>query len=778
MFQSNVIGFSYFNNQNRKYKRLAEKFWQGLINETELRKGFSEIREENWLLQKKEQVDLISSNDFSPYDRMLDHVCLLGCLPERFKKLQKKLNLSELEVYYAMARGESSEQVNAMELTKWFDTNYHYIVPELSKEQTFQIGSNKIFEEFAEAKALGINTKPSLIGPVTFLMLSKESEGSKDFSCLELLDRLTEVYAQILNKLSEQGAELIQLEEPCLVLDLDEAQKSAYRNFQELLQKKLDPNFKAKIILTTYFEEISPENFELICKKESSKNLWEILHIDLVSSENSSEYLKRISEGVSAVGKKLSLGVINGRNIWINDLKKTIALIEQSQLEPEQLILGTSCSLLHVPLDLETENKLEPELKSWMAFAKQKLEELRLLQGSLRKNLGDAEQALLEKNTEAISKRKKSSLIYREQVESRGKKVTPANRKRETDFKSRQKLQKELFALPIFPTTTIGSFPQTPEVRQFRSKYKKGEISEQAYDQFLRAEIEKVISYQEKIGMDVLVHGEFERNDMVEYFGQYLTGFTTSENGWVQSYGTRGVKPPVIYGDIERISDMSVKYTEYAQSLTRKKVKGMLTGPVTILQWSFVRDDQPRSQTADQIALAILDEVQALEKAGIKIIQIDEPAYREGLPLKREKRAKYLKWATEAFRLSSSQVADSTQIHTHMCYSEFNDIIEQIAEMDADVITIETSRSDMELLEAFVDFKYPNEIGPGIYDVHSKNVPPVERIKSLIEKSCEFLPKENIWVNPDCGLKTRGWEETKSSLENMVAAAVQLRAGS
>jgi len=778
VFQSNVLGFSYFGNQNRKYKFSIEKFWKRELSEKQLGDAFAEIRKENWFLQKQYQVNLISSNDFSFYDRVLDHVCLFGCLPERFENLRKEQTqqeLIELKTYYAMAKGDLSKDIPAMEMTKWFDTNYHYIVPELSENQGFKISSSKVFDEFEEAKALGIKTKPCLIGPVSFLILSKKAKES-DPSCLRLLENLVRTYAQVLEKLSSLGAEVIQIEEPCLILDLNQEQKEAYSKFQGLLKRYLSPDFNSKIILTTYFEELSEENLELIFEEKApEKILWDILHIDLINSENQEQYLKSVLKKIKNTDKKLSLGLINGRNIWINDLEKTIKFLKQNDLNSEQIILGTSCSLLHVPLDLELEKNLQSELKASIAFSKQKLQELKLIRDSLNKELSQADLDLISQNSRAVENRKKSALIHREQVKLRLEKITEDDKKRNSTFEIRREIQKKVLGLPIFPTTTIGSFPQTREIRQSRAKYRKKEISEQEYDQFIKQEIREAIKYQEEAGIDVLVHGEFERNDMVEYFGQYLSGFTTTQSGWVQSYGTRGVKPPIIYGDVERISNMTLDYTQYAQSLTRKNVKGMLTGPVTILQWSFVRDDQPRSKTASQIALAILDEVKDLEKAGIKIIQIDEPAYREGLPLKNSKKPKYLKWATEAFLLSSCRVKDETQIHTHMCYSEFNDIIEDIAKLGADVITIEASRSNMELLRAFENFEYKNQIGPGFYDVHSEIVPKKEDIKTQARKSYKVLPKENIWFNPDCGLKTRKWEESKKALKNLVEAAIELR---
>lgn len=762
MVLANNLGFPRFG-AHREFKFAIEKYWKSEISETELLEKLSQIKASNWKLQKDNGIDLIPSNDFTFYDHVLDACCLYGAVPERYSKLftDKKVSLS---LYYAMARGNQKANVTAMEMTKWFDTNYHYIVPELGKNQEFTLSWDKPFAEYQEAKKLGIQTKPVLLGPVTFLSLGKEKEDG--FSRFSLLENLTKAFAEVVNKLNELGAEWIQIDEPCLATDLTAEQKQAYKDLPTLLTKYLSPNLKSKLLLATYFEGIE-ENLDLVGP------LWDGIHVDLVRSP---EQLETVVNK-APVGKYLSIGLVDGRNIWKNDLQKSVQTAQKAlqKIDPNYLMIAPSCSLLHSPIDLNNESKLNPEVKQWFSFAVQKLQEVNAIVQTLNGNASEEIKKYLQENSKACEARRSSPLVHKPAVKERLAKLQKSDFERSSSFSSRKAKQQAALKLPLFPTTTIGSFPQTPEVRQARAKFKKNEITAQEYDSFIRKGIAEAIKLQEEIEMDVLVHGEFERNDMVEYFGEFMTGFTTTENGWVQSYGTRGVKPPIIFGDVSRISPMTIEYSQYAQSLTAKPVKGMLTGPVTILQWSFVRDDQPRSETAKQIALVIIDEVVDLEKAGIKVIQIDEPAFREGLPLKNKDKASYLKWATDSFRLSSSNVDDATQIHTHMCYSEFNDIISNIADMDADVITIETSRSQMELLKAFENFEYPNEIGPGVYDIHSPRVPNQEEMINLLEKASKVLPKENIWVNPDCGLKTRGWEEVKPSLINMIQAAKELR---
>ncbi len=763
MVLSNNLGYPRIGAE-REFKFATEKFWKGEITETELLDKLQNLRLKNWQTQKNAGINLIPSNDFSYYDQVLDTICLFGAVPELYAKLQQKGQTS-LELYYSMARGNTKANLTAMEMTKWFDTNYHYIVPEFTKNQKFALSWDKPFSEFSEAKKAGITTKPVLLGPVSFLSLGKEK--TDNFSRFELLEDLVKVYAEVLNKLSELGAEWIQIDEPCLTMDLSPEQKTAYQKLSGLLKTALGNSFKSKILLTTYFEGIE-ENIDLI------DSFWDGLHIDLVRAPEQLDLVLN----KAPKGKYLSLGLIDGRNIWKNNLSESIKTAQKalSKIDSEYLMIGPSCSLLHSPIDLSLEAKLnQSEVANWLSFAAQKLQEISTVSEVVNGNPSSKAGDYLKANQQACELRSKSPLIHRPEVKERSQKVKTADAQRNSAFNERKAKQQKAFNLPSFPTTTIGSFPQTAEVRQARAKFKKGELKTQEYDTFIRKAIAESIKLQEEIEMDVLVHGEFERNDMVEYFGEYLTGFTTTQNGWVQSYGTRCVKPPIIYGDVSRISEMTLEYTKYAQSLTKKLVKGMLTGPVTILQWSFVRDDQPRSETAKQIALAIRDEVSDLEKAGIKVIQIDEPAFREGLPLRNADKQNYLEWATFVFRLSASSVQDETQIHTHMCYSEFNDIISNIADMDADVITIETSRSQMELLTAFEKFEYPNQIGPGVYDIHSPRIPSKEEIIKLLEKASRVLPKDNLWVNPDCGLKTRGWEEVKPSLVNMIQAAKELR---
>lgn len=759
---TNILGFPRIG-RHRELKKACENYWAGKIPESQLYEEGNQIRTSNWLLQKEWGIDLIPSNDFSFYDQVLDLTLSLGAIPQRYAFLLK----NKTELYFAMARGYQKEgqDIIAMEMTKWFDTNYHYIVPEFVKDQSFSLSYNKALEEYEEAKALGVETKPVLIGPISYLLLGKEKE--VEFDRLDLIDRLLPVYIRLLKELEDAGATWIQLDEPFLALDIDEKAKILY---QKVYQSLKDACPKLKIILTTYFEGLR-NNTELAVNLPT-----EALHIDLVRAPGQLDEVIRLFPA----SKVLSLGIVEGRNIWKNDFGHSLEVIRKATvaLGEDRILIGASSSFLHVPYDLKTEtdeSRLTPEIKQWLAFAEQKVEELAVLKELAGGNPPDKTVRALEENRQAICRKETSVLIHNGEVKARAKAVLEEDRHRKSPFAVRKRIQHSLLNQPLFPTTTIGSFPQTKEVRSWRAKYKKGELIREEYDRLLKEEIEKAIKWQEKIGLDVLVHGEFERNDMVEYFGEQLDGFTFTQNGWVQSYGSRCVKPPVIFGDVSRPAAMTVDWISYAQSLSSKPVKGMLTGPVTILQWSFVRNDQPRSETCKQIALAIRDEVLGLEKAGIKVIQIDEPAIREGLPLRKEDWKTYLDWAVAGFCISSGGVEDSTQIHTHMCYSEFNDIIEHIARMDADVITIECSRSQMELLNAFVEFKYPNEIGPGVYDIHSPRIPSVMEMVNLLKKAAKVIPPAQLWVNPDCGLKTRGWAETKESLIRMVEAARILR---
>jgi 5-methyltetrahydropteroyltriglutamate--homocysteine methyltransferase len=752
---------------NRELKKANELYWANKISAEELLATAAVIRKQNWQLQADKGIDLIPSNDFSLYDQVLDLTLTLGVIPERYHEFARANN--SLDLYFAMARGAQKEgqDVVAMEMTKWFDTNYHYIVPEFTKNQKFELFSTKIIAEFIEAKKLGIITKPVLIGPVSYLLLGKEKE--EGFHRIDLIEKLLPLYFEILSALEKEGAEWIQFDEPFLALNLTDKERNTITHVYNEINKKFP---SLKIILANYFDCFG-ENLDTALTLPVHT-----LHLDLVRC--SSQLDDILESKLLSKDTTLSLGVVDGRNIWKNDFKKSLATIKKAAdaLGKDRIMIAPSCSLIHSPCDLDLETNddtLTPEIKQWLAFAKQKIEEVTLLK-SFASNEHEAESSLrFIENAVANENRKTSKLIHNPAVKNRVASITANDSKRQNTFAIRRKKQIEVLNLPLFPTTTIGSFPQTTEVRSWRAKYKKGDLSQEQYNDLLQKETEETIRFQEETGIDVLVHGEFERNDMVEYFGEQLDGFTFIKNGWVQSYGSRCVKPPVIYGDVSRPNPMTVKWAEFAQSLTPKWVKGMLTGPVTILQWSFVRNDQPRSETCTQIALAIRDEVTDLEKAGIKIIQIDEPAIREGLPLRKEEWATYLDWAIKAFRISASSVKDDTQIHTHMCYSEFNDIIQNIADMDADVITIECSRSQMELLDVFAEFKYPNEIGPGVYDIHSPRVPSRTEMIKLLEKASAVIPVDQLWVNPDCGLKTRHWEETKKALIEMVAAAKEMR---
>lgn len=751
---------------HRELKKICENYWAGKTGYKNVLQVGKNIRHENWKLQQETGINLIPSNDFSFYDHVLDHSLTFGAIPKRYNELILKKGNTELDLYFAMARGYQKDglDVVAMEMTKWFDTNYHYIVPEFHKEQPFKLFSTKIIDEFYEAKQLGIITKPVLIGPVTYLLLGKEKESG--FEKIDLIKNLLPVYLEILARLDALDVEYIQFDEPFLALDLSEKEQKAYEYAYKEIRKAFP---RIKLVLATYFEGLG-NNLALTTSLPVN-----VLHLDLVRAENQlADVLPQLKENTI-----LSLGVVDGRNIWKNDFEHSIAMINQAieKIGTERVWIAPSCSLIHAPVDLENETNeenLTAEVKQWLAFAKQKVTEIVTLK-KLILNEGPASTLQkLEENKKALNNRKTSTSIHNPIVKERVANLKAEDSERKSHF-SLRKIKQQQLNLPKYSTTTIGSFPQTAEVRSWRAKFKNGTFTEDEYNTLIAEETAKAVKWQEEIDLDVLVHGEFERNDMVEYFGEQLEGFAFSKNGWVQSYGSRCVKPPIIYGDISRPEPMTVKWTSYAQSLTSKYMKGMLTGPVTILQWSFVRNDQPRSETCTQIALAIRDEVVDLENAGIKIIQIDEPAIREGLPLRKKDWQTYLNWAVNAFKISASGVKDETQIHTHMCYSEFNDIIQNIADMDADVITIETSRSQMELLDAFATFKYPNEIGPGVYDIHSPRVPKREEMVHLLKKAKAVIPGDQLWVNPDCGLKTRGWVETKKALIEMVEAAKEMR---
>jgi 5-methyltetrahydropteroyltriglutamate--homocysteine methyltransferase len=736
----------------RELKRATEGYWAGKLSAQQLLATGAELRQRHWELQHAIGIDRIPVNDFSFYDRMLDTCALVGAVPPRYGWKGKEV---DLDTYFAMARGSQGKgrDVTAMEMTKWFDTNYHYIVPELERGQAFRLASQKPVAEFREAKALGIEATPVLIGPVTFLLLAKTKGAS--FDRLSLLDALVPVYAEALNALAAAGATWVQLDEPCLALDRSESERAAFSHAYTQLAKRAG---KLQLLIATYFAGLDDNMATALALPVHG------LHVDLVRAPGQLDRL------LSAwpKGRTLSAGVIDGRNVWRANLEAQRALLDRAAkvVGDDRLWVAPSCSLLHTPLDLDLETKLDPELTSWLAFAKQKLQEVVAL--------AKGDRGAVDSSSKAAKSRRASKRINDAAVQRRAAAVTEQDRVRRASYAARRKTQ---VPLPRYPTTTIGSFPQTADVRAARRKLHEGQLSAEEYDRFIESQIGKTVTLQEEMGLDVLVHGEFERNDMVEYFGEQLAGFAFTEHGWVQSYGTRYVKPPIIFGDVSRPHAMTVRWSRYAQSLTKRPVKGMLTGPVTILQWSFVRDDQPRSETAKQLALAIRDEVLDLEAAGIRVIQIDEPALREGLPLRRAEWADYLHWAVDAFRLATAGVRDATQIHTHMCYSEFNDVLRVIERMDADVISIENARSGSELLQGFEQYKYPNEIGPGVYDIHSPRVPSTAEITSALQSMARVLDDTQIWVNPDCGLKTRGWEETLASLRNMVQAAKEMRNG-
>jgi len=745
---------------NRELKHGVEAYWKGSIDRDALELRGHDLRARHWKQQSQSGLDTVPVGDFSWYDHVLDTSLMVGAVPARFTENGEAI---DLDTYFRMARGRapSGQPTTACEMTKWFDSNYHYIVPEFLQDQTFHLAYEKLFSEVIEAQKLGYKVKPVLLGPLSYLWLGK-CKGS-EFDRLQLLDSLLPVYGEILNRLQQLGVDWVQVDEPILVLDLPVQWQRAFESSYHRLQVK-----GLNILLATYFGSLGG-NLHLACNLPVAG-----LHVDAVRGR---DQLTSVVDHLP-VYKVLSVGLIDGRNVWRSDLDAMIALLNPiKERLKDRLWLAPSCSLLHVPVDLDKEQQLNTEIKSWLAFARQKLEELNILKrvfATEQEALGDTLQAIKQARL-AVQSRMTSSRIHRSDVAARQQAINNAMLCRNENYEQRAAKQHKALNLPEYPTTTIGSFPQTPAIRRARKSYKQNEINQQDYEVQMRKEIALVVAEQEELGLDVLVHGEPERNDMVEYFGEQLEGFTFTGNGWVQSYGSRCVKPPIIYGDVKRQGDMTVEWTRYARSLTDKPMKGMLTGPVTMLQWSFVRDDQPRSDTCQQIALALRDEVLALEQAGIQVIQIDEPAFREGLPLKRDEWRAYLHWAVDAFRLSSAGVKDETQIHTHMCYAEFNDIIDAIARLDADVITIETSRSDMELLNAFTDFQYPNEIGPGVYDIHSPNVPTIEQMVVLLQRAAECIPAQRLWVNPDCGLKTRGWPEVKAGLSNMVAAARQLR---
>ncbi len=756
MTQAHILGFPRIG-ANREMKKAVEAYWRSEISQTDLQQVGQQIQQTNWKIEADAGLDFVTVGDFSWYDHVLDTSTMLGVVPARFENHGKNVDLNTL---FCMARGQAPQvkEAAACEMTKWFNTNYHYIVPEFTQEQNFHLATQTLFTAIDQAQALGHRVKPVLLGPLTFLWLGKAK--NSEFNKLNLLNKLLPVYNEIFVQLKQRKIDWVQIDEPILVLDLPPEWQAAYKTaYQQLDFKGL------RCLLTTYFGSVS-DNLNVINQLPVHG-----LHIDLSSS------LDQLPAVIAALPKEwiLSLGIVNGRNIWRTNLQRNLAVLQSAKAQlGERLWVASSCSLLHVPVDLDNETKLDREIKSWLAFAKQKVQEVAQLSQALKAG----EQAIatvLAENQAALAAREQSTRIHDAAVQKRIKSLTAAYAQRKAKHHQRAQTQRKVLKLPLFPTTTIGSFPQTQEIRKIRQAYKAGQIDADTYIKKIQQQILQVINKQEALDLDVLVHGEAERNDMVEYFGELLNGFAFTQNGWVQSYGSRCVKPPIIYGDISRPHPMTVEWIQYAQSLTKRHVKGMLTGPVTILAWSFVRDDQPLSQTALQIALALRDEVADLEKAGIKVIQIDEPAFREALPLLKKDWQHYLDWAVHSFRVASSGVEDHTQIHTHMCYSEFNDVIAAIAALDADVITLESSRSQMELLEAFENFAYPNEIGPGVYDIHSPRVPTTEEIVHHLEKALKYIPSSHLWVNPDCGLKTRNWPEVEHALNHMVNAAKLLR---
>jgi 5-methyltetrahydropteroyltriglutamate--homocysteine methyltransferase len=748
----------------RELKKALEEHWTGKRSEAQLLETAAGLRREAWTLQRRLGVASIPSNDFSLYDHVLDTCAMLGAVPSRYGWDGLAV---DLETTFAMARGRKAggerPGAPAMEMTKWFDTNYHYIVPEFEPGMRFRLASSKALDEFREAQALGLLTRPVLLGPVSFLLLGKAK--SPQVHPLRLLDGVLPVYGEVLRRLHAAGAEWVQLDEPCLALDLDPEALAAYVAAYASLRAQA-PGLR--LMLATYFGDLG-DSLPLALDLPVDG-----LHLDLQRApEQLDRTLGHVPERLT-----LSLGVVDGRNVWRSDLARLGGLVDRAvgALGPERVQVAPSCSLLHAPLDLELETGLDAELRSWLAFGRQKLEEVVVL-ARAASGEGEAVATVLAANRAALESRRTSPRVHDAAVDARMRRVGETMFRRAAPYPERRRAQQARLRLPPLPTTTIGSFPQTAAVRAARAEWRAGKRSAAQYREYLQTEIAACVRFQEEAGIDVLVHGEFERSDMVEFFAEQLRGYAHTENGWVQSFGSRYVKPPIVFGDVSRPAPMSVEWAAYAQSLTDRPVKGMLTGPITMLQWSFVRDDQPRAETALQIALAVRDEVADLEGAGIRLVQIDEPALREGLPLRRAGWREYLDWAVRAFRLASSGVRDETQIHTHMCYAEFGDIIEAVGALDADALSIETSRSQMELLGAFARYHYPNGIGPGVYDIHSPRVPARAEMVDLVRKALAVLAADQLWVNPDCGLKTRRWEEVRPALLEMVAAAREVRAG-
>ncbi|BFZ61820.1 methionine-synthesizing 5-methyltetrahydropteroyltriglutamate--homocysteine methyltransferase [Saitoella coloradoensis] len=765
MVTSTVLGFPRMG-PNRELKKALEAHWAGKISEADLLATAKDLRLKHWKLQKEQGVDVVASNDFSLYDHVLDHSVMFNVIPERYTKFK----LSTTETFFAMGRGlqraatesASAVDVTSQEMVKWFDSNYHFMRPEFSNKTEFKLNTTKPVDEYLEAKAAGIATRPVLLGPVSFLYLGKATKDSTGLETISLLEKLLPVYQELLGKLAEAGAEWVQIDEPILVFDLPENVRAAYKKAYEALASATKP----KIMFATYFGELG-SNLDVV------KGLpVEGIHVDLVRAPQQLDSVLDILNDTQV----FSAGVVNGRNIWKTNLEEAVATVQKiaQKIGAERVNVAGSSSFLHTPHTLESETKLPEDVKQWFAFAKEKVRELAVIAKAVAQGPAEVREEL-EANKKAMDARKASNFATVQAVRERQSKVTGDDYKRKSPFPTRKEVQKEKLNLPEFPTTTIGSFPQTKEIRVARQKHTKGELSPEEYEKFIEREIQEVVKFQEECGLDVLVHGEPERSDMSEYFGQRLDGILFTVNGWVQSYGSRCVRPPIIAGDISRPNPMTVKESKYAQSLTDKPMKGMLTGPVTLLRWSFPRDDAPDALQAEQLALALRDEVLDLEAAGIYVIQVDEPALREGLPLRKADWAPYLDWAVKAFQLSTAGVEDRTQIHSHFCYSDFNDIFDSIKALDADVTTIENSKSDMKLLKAFKNGNYEAWVGPGVYDIHSPRVPSVEEIVERAKEMLEVIPRDLLWINPDCGLKTRGWAETKAALINLVEAAKECR---
>ncbi len=761
--EHHILGFPRIGG-NRELKKAQEAFWRNSATQEELLAVSRTLTERHWAIQAQAGLSLVCTGDFSLYDQMLDTTCMLGAVPDRFASA----HITGLDLYFAMARGDAARNITAMEMTKWFNTNYHFLVPELPATPTYRLTDPPVVKDTRRASSLGYRPKPVLIGPITWLALAKPADSTTDR--WEHLDAVLDVYTQVLAEL-DPLCPWIQMDEPILCADMDAAARGAFSRAYAHLNTSVR---RSRLLLTTYFDTLD-DNRDIALHSGCAG-----LHISVTGGAHPARTSDTASlhECIAALPDTmtLSVGIVEGRNIWKTDFAHALRLLEHARplLEADRLMVGSACSLLHCPVDLDQETTLDPELKRWMSFAVQKCAEVGTLGTALSCPTSPGCGQALRANAADILSRRESSRVHDAHVTVRSASVQEAMAHRNSPYALRRQAQRWL-ELPLFPTTTIGSFPQTAEIRARRREFRAGTLSHEAYTTFLQDEIAHVVHLQEELGLDVLVHGEPERNDMVEYFGQQLQGFCFTSNGWVQSYGSRCVKPPIIFGDISRPSPMTVDWIRYAASLTDKPMKGMLTGPVTILCWSFVRDDMERAAVCRQIALALRDEVADLEAAGIRLIQVDEAAFSEGMPIKRRDREAYLKWAVESFRLTTCGVDDTTQIHSHMCYSEFNEIIHAIADMDADVISIESSRSGMELLEAFRAFAYPNAIGPGIYDIHSPRVPDIQEMVDLLERALRFIPKERLWVNPDCGLKTRNWPETLASLRNMVSAAQRLR---